>query len=1334
MRSSVSVILSSPIPDSNMSHPDYEQTAHDHAAILVLVKHTGEQIKHKSVGRVLERVSRVSQTKVTDCSGVPRDISARFVRDYPVENNDWGDYQTHRRLLGLITVGKYDTQTELNELCRVHESLKVKYASTLYDSRCVLIGPPESEPSNFPTPSNFKARALRYHDGDACVQLEGQITEFISSLFWVLESKRLERSREKVDKVSLLLAPFEKKDFVGLDLESRVNRKRCIGRMTKHLGDLSLQAGLPVEALSHYSSAVDILKAVNDWLWLGSAYEGLCAASVVIMYPNSSKSYPLQRNSSLQEGRPRSSTVSTNSLPSGLVPLAQEEQDLHNVLSPEDISKRYRESIIHYSKYQNAGIIETEASFKAARVAVEQNWTLQAASFLQNVVFINLTLNEIEKAELGVRGELIGSCNEDGKRKNTKENDGDDVQRFTSLADLYTRIGFHRKASFCRRLAATRYVSAQNSQPDWGQCYQLMLQALTGHSISLDPTEFRKGGPKGWPCLQVQLLQELVVAARRTGLSALATRHATFLLQALWPHLNPSERRDLAIQLQALAAQCEGAPVPLVLQSGAVIPPVNLTHLPQIRSFALQNLPPQLRPQKIEKIKEDSGPFLFTPIHFGSLERRGKTDSSKMASTAAQMKDMCLDIISTSDVHFVVLKDMSLDMISSSDVHFVVLKDMSLDMISSSDVHFVVLKDMSLDMINFLWVEGDPCEVHLELCNPLPFELKVSNMRLVTSGVVFESLPSSLSLPPDSGPHTVTLSGVPKEVGELQIQGYSTHTLGVKSNCRLRHMPGFPHPHYTVEVIPTLPLLQVSTSLPKQLSPSDITSCISLYAGESAECSVVLNNVGTTPVDLLEVSVESGFDSSQVFQWSHDNLQAQLPLLPGASASFTLYLNSMHEFLAPASYFEHGQYRSVDSRSDPTYNSRSRLDYTSSPAFGSLMSGPSSLPLSLDRRAELTPSIRSGSSGRSHSSLASSHLPLAKFSSPSLAKLLEGHLNLSYSGGAAQRSGYCRVSSVALTLEMVPSVQITNWDVLPAETSSQFYLVLDVANLTSEELELHYTPSKFILIEGLESCRIPVPVDRCPLSKLTKLYHAGGALSTEDRMELDTVCSEHIASLVDLRWNIPASNRSGRLPLRGLSLSPDMLDLVRMSPLQWAPTPTTLSTACAAPQIKFSLLSFTQSLLHTIENSSLFLLARLVDTVSPIGQGQTAVEDVCVNSRAVKPQEELNVLAGQSLQLSVCVHNFLERALLQVMIEVQFYQDHQNGVNNYRLETRMASAGATKVIVPELKEQGGAKHECCVVFFTPGQYKVDIQCSSLVSDISHTWRFIPPIAVTVVDS
>jgi len=39
--------------------------------------------------------------------GVSREVLARYIKDYPVENNDWGDFQTHRRLLGLISVGKF---------------------------------------------------------------------------------------------------------------------------------------------------------------------------------------------------------------------------------------------------------------------------------------------------------------------------------------------------------------------------------------------------------------------------------------------------------------------------------------------------------------------------------------------------------------------------------------------------------------------------------------------------------------------------------------------------------------------------------------------------------------------------------------------------------------------------------------------------------------------------------------------------------------------------------------------------------------------------------------------------------------------------------------------------------------------------------------------------------------------------------------------------------------------------------------------------------------------------------------------------------------------------
>lgn len=49
---------------------------------------------------------------------------------------------------------------------------------------------------------------------------------------------------------------------------------------------------------------------------------------------------------------------------------------------------------------------------------------------------------------------------------------------------------------------------------------------------------------------------------------------------------------------------------------------------------------------------------------------------------------------------------------------------------------------------------------------------------------------------------------------------------------------------------------------------------------------------------------------------------------------------------------------------------------------------------------------------------------------------------------------------------------------------SQFYLVLDVVNLTAQEMSLNYTINKNILIESKESCRVPVPVERCPLERL----------------------------------------------------------------------------------------------------------------------------------------------------------------------------------------------------------------------------------------------------------
>ncbi|XP_046397297.1 protein brunelleschi isoform X2 [Ischnura elegans] len=1710
MRSAVSAILSAPAPDTRMSHPDYRQTAHDHSALLVLVRHIGRQLKQKSFERVLERIRRVSRLRVVvdpsaaaaaSATGAPggppwpREITARYVTDYPVENNDWGDFQTHRRVLGLVSVGKCDSQQELNELCRVHESLKVKYASTLFDSRCVVFGlypdgtpvisqanaasppvqpeaslpqsptvpcspspplassedlstpspppyqrlgkladngeanpsaegtnsiervsplpeddaisaligigidgekiaqdgdgdakkndasspgsptpiisadplqdliedgsqpvkiprskkkrppppprpevkdvpssvevigqndgqseerrpvrptnidlkhklkpanmssptpssatastcssvpsspsPPSSSSSTsnptppaapFSTPPNFKTRPLFYPDLESAIgkgvqsstqngtqDLESAMREFLASLFWVLESKRLVLAGNKSgtgtgsstgplgsagsaitapassadgNLPSLpYCAPFERRDFVGLSLDSRAARRRWAGRALKRLGDLSCQAGAPTQAAAAYASAAETLKAANDWLWLGGAYEGHCSVSVCVLYPNPTLIPPLQRNASFPDGilggvtnggspgkrRPSptlspsrssssiastpspttcsssaqspspttsspttslASTPSSSSSGSSSMNGAANTPDLRNCLSADEVMKKYREAIVFYSQYQHAGIIEMEACFKAARVAIELNRPLQAASFLQNVVLINPNLDEEEK-----------------------------IQRFTTLSDLYWRMGFGRKASMCLRLGAMRHVSPSNPQPQWDSCHSLLLGALTrGHKVSLDPTVFPGDGlHPGWPKLQIQVLRELVVAARSMGNGALATRHLTFLLQTMWHHMSTGEKKELCNQLRSLTtAHGDGSPVPLVLPTtGLVVPPANLTHLPQALSFQVQDLAPHLRPRRLQEAsKEDSGPFLFTPLHFGSMERSTTKNSGKM---------------------------------------------------------------------EFSWVEGEVCEVAMKVSNPLPFELKVSNMRLLTDELVFETVPSSLSLPTESGPHPVSLKGIPKETGELHILGYSTHVLGVKSNCRLRDLPlpGIPRlPRIVLKVVPALPLATVSTSLPRSATFSSLagssassgiqsrrpggasgtsdysvvtSASASLYAGESQECTITISNSGRVPIEMLNVTMagvegvwggeipssDSDEDEGKMFRWSKENVASQLPIAPGASASFTLYLYAAGKFLGGLP--PEGGDGGPDGEDGGDYSSLASSMLRGGSSVGPT-SGSSSLPSRLggvrDKRPDSAASfasMRSGGSIRSNSSSVSSSASTSATSGrvPNLPELhgahwqnsvqtIEGLLKIQYSGGPGMVGGFCRVCSVALCMEIRPSVRLTNWDVIPAETPSQFYLVLDAINASGSELELCYTPIKSILMEAGESCRVPIPLQRCPLSKLltqsNRKYSPRASPSSRrmDAAEMEgVICSQHISSLVDLRWSLPGTGTRGKASLSGFQCSREMLQIIKASPLIWEVmvnselvrpqeeiTCSVGDALCLGVRIKvcsglgsedpsspgyassskISSQTISESNGHNkdfsdnnkqskhLESSSSQIpsdsevkpqlvkeSAESTLSLQPV-DSVPEIPSLVVSPTVVPGTSESNPSAGT---LNLANYRF---TLPKLALSLRFFQDHRNGVNNYLLDTRLATAGAVnRVPLPQLCEGGEAYHEASVVFFTPGQYKVDISCSSVEGGASGylgkagsntetssttTWRFVPPIEITVED-
>ncbi|KAH8263607.1 hypothetical protein KR044_011401 [Drosophila immigrans] len=1327
MRATVAVPQShAPSVEPVMSRLDYEQNALHHSCLLVLLRGVGPS-RARILQRAFEKVRRVNNIKVTDSSGCVRTIYFRFIHEHPVEHNDWGDFQTHRRLLGLITIGKFENQTELNELCRHHESLKVRYGGTLYESRAIFFGPdaapnesvvnhkagittvdnaqadvctdletqhplaPSRLQDEFTTPSNFKSQAFFYREQDNCSDLETRVSDFLNALFWVLESRRLERSREKAEKVSLLLAPFEKRDFVGLDMESRNNRKRCVGRVMKNLADLSLQAGLLDDALSLYHNANETLRSVGDSLWVGASEEGLCAASAVILYPQMREIETLHRNASLQEtklflgtsplrntpekwrasdatkkintpancadaitsnssscssvsslltnnssasGTPTasSSTSSTSTSTISATPFGhQRNGELPgNILKPEEITNYYRKAIINYSKYRHAATIETEAALKATRICIEQNRPLDVAMFLQNILYINLSLSEAER-----------------------------VKRFEIITELYQQIGYQRKAAFFQRLAALKHVQQGSQAPDWTQSYRLMLGSFTGYLLSLDPLEVLENAA-GWPSLQIDLAQNLITAARRLGQSALATRHMTFLLQTQWDNMTASEQSEMAVQLQNLSAQCEGSPVPLVLENGTVIPPANLTDLPYCLEIVVRDLPAHLRPQRIKIAKADSGPFLFTPIHFNSVDRRDKKkDKNKIA---------------------------------------------------------------------FLWVQNDLSEVCVRLRNPLPFELAVTDMRLLSNGVVFESLPQTVILQPHV-PTNVSLHGTPIETGQLDLQGYSTHTLGVKSNCRLKHMRGrnLP-PNYLVDVIPALPRISVKTSLPQtatfsNMNKADIvvtSASLTLYNGESSSCTITIKNESSTlPLEYLEVNINSNVEQElqkKMFRIDDQALQAQLPVAPQGTLEIVLDIYAEADFVCPMPVAG-------------SLNSSADLGPSSMPHYASLStSGHASLPVGVSspqhrRQNDQHSAARSTIAAAQHS-LATLNLQPggADLRHQQVTQHVEAQLRLKYSGGEALVAGYCRQCAVSFNLELIPSAQITSWDVLPAEM--QFYLVLDISNLTAQEMSLNYTDNKNILIEAKESCRVPIPVDRCSLEQVCAARAAEVAENLERELcfrtqilsfsdALSKLCSTHIAERVKINWLLTGTDIQGVASLRGIVLSHGMVDLTTVCPLEWS---------------------------------------------------------ISFQDAPVQPHSEIVATVGQRAQLSIKLTNQSLQPLRNLVLTIKFYQDYLNGMENYNLETRVALSGPNRVTIPVLEKHAMIQHNCSVIFFTPGRFKTSIECvtkpqtqsqqrnsisavgtgsvsgstnttsqletmstSSFDEQQAHTWKFIPPIEVTVVE-
>ncbi|KAL9868877.1 trafficking protein particle complex subunit 9 isoform 1-T2 [Geothlypis trichas] len=1145
-----------------MSVPDYMQCAEDHQTLLVVVQPIGI-VPEESFFRIYKRISAVSQVNVRDSQRV---LYIRYRHHYPPENNEWGDFQTHRKVVGLITITECSSAKEWPQTFEKFHLQKEMYGSTLYDSRLFVFGLQGEIAEQSRTDVAF------YPSYDECETVEKRIEDFIESLFIVLESKRLDRATDKSgDKIPLLCVPFEKKDFVGLDTDSRHYKKRCQGRMRKHVGDLCLQAGMLQDSLVHYHMAVELLRSVNDFLWLGAALEGLCSASVIYHYPGGTGGKVGSRRAqggslSAEAGnrhRPGAQEVLID--PGALTSnginadTSAEIGRAKNCLSPEDIIEKYKEAISYYGKYKNAGVIELEACVKAVRVLAMQKRSMEASEFLQNAVYINLRqLSEEEK-----------------------------IQRYSILSELYERIGFHRKSAFFKRIAAMQCAAPSIPEPGWRACYKLLLETLPGYSLSLDPQDFSKGTHRGWAAVQMRLLHELVYASRRMGNPALCVRHLSFLLQTMLDFLSDQEKKDVTQSLESYTAKCPGTMEVITLPDGLKLPPVPFTKLPIVKSVKLLNLPTSLRPHKMKSLLGQNvstkSPFIYSPIIAHS---RGEERNKK---------------------------------------------------------------------IDFQWVQGDVCEVQLMVYNPMPFELRVENMGLLTTGVEFESLPAALSLPAESGLYPVTLVGVPQTTGQITVNGYHTSVFGVFSDCLLDNLPGVKTNGCTVEVIPALPRLQISTSLPRSahtLQPSsgdEISTnvAVQLYNGETQQLIIKLENIGTEPLEKLEVTAKTVNTKEKLYgdflSWNLEDTLCQFPLKPGKIATFVVNIKVKLDFSC--------QENLLQDLSDD----------------GISVSG---LPLSSPFRQVVKPRVETKPLNPQESS---------KVGDFSHVKTLEAILNFKYSGGPGHAEGYYRNLALGLHVEVEPSVFFTRISTLPATSTRQCHLLLDVFNSTEHELTISARNNEDLILHAGECQRMAIQVDKFNFESFPESPTDGAQLANAKQLEEERQQARglEINSKLDICWKIPSLKREGEASVEGV-LNQLVLEHLQLAPLQW---------------------------------------------------------DILVDGKVCDCDAVVTCQVGDPVPLQVKLTNWSKHSVGPFALTMMPYQDYQNGVHNYELQDAITFVGSNTFHIDTVKPTKDSVYFGALLFLYTGDFYLNIKFHEDNSsrELPLSWLCLPSVHIRATE-
>ena len=354
-----------------------------------------------------------------------------------------------------------------------------------------------------------------------------------------------------------------------------------------------------------------------------------------------------------------------------------------------------------------------------------------------------------------------------------------------------------------------------------------------------------------------------------------------------------------------------------------------------------------------------------------------------------------------------------------------------------------------------------------------------------------------------------TTSGVPKEAGELKILGYKFQLLGVQSSCRLRGPKG-QAVDYKITVLPSLPQLDATLKrIDTQKNQVEEDEMLKLYLGESATYECILTNItNNIKAEHISVSLSTNPSDMKDLATLEESLEnVELELVPGESIAVKI------DFKAMKLLFNN------------TFATMNDIDQQDG-AGG----GPSSISSVMSRQE---PSRWSGMSASDSSRGNSVKRP----------SFVTVDVKITYSGGEGGTKGYFRELVRSIKVDICPSALVSKWDVLPAETLNENYLVLDISNQSIHEIEIEYGhQKKKLLMEPTDSCRIPVPIKKFPIQDNFQ----------DSFKERQKSCLKYLEKYIHIEWTLPRlDNRNGVVSLREIKLDEEMISSLELCPLEW---------------------------------------------------------------------------------------------------------------------------------------------------------------------------------------